>query len=156
MYIWELPWWLSGKESACQCRRHKSTGLILILGRWAGEGNGSPLQYSCLEKPMDRGDWRATLHGVTRVGHNLVTKQQQYQQNIICVCVHTSGWIDSCSIITWYSDNSDNVLGWYNDNVKFAQFFLLHHMETWTSFLANQWLILEKEAATWQLKLHEL
>ena len=39
-----------------------------------GEGNGNPLQYSCLENPMDRGAWWATVHGVTRVGCNLVTK----------------------------------------------------------------------------------
>ena len=31
-----------------------------------GEGNGNPLQYSCLENPMDRGAWRATVHGVTK------------------------------------------------------------------------------------------
>ena len=40
----------------------------------SGEGNGTPLQFSCLENPMDRGTWRATVQGVTRVGHNLVTK----------------------------------------------------------------------------------
>ena len=39
-----------------------------------GEGNGTPLQYSCLENPMDGGAWQATVHGVTRVGHDLVTK----------------------------------------------------------------------------------
>ena len=39
-----------------------------------GEGNGSPLQYSCLENPMDRRSWQAIVHGVTRVGHNLMTK----------------------------------------------------------------------------------
>ena len=39
-----------------------------------GEGNGNPLQYSCLEYPMDRGAWRATVHGVARVGHDLATK----------------------------------------------------------------------------------
>ena len=39
-----------------------------------GEGNSNPLQYSCLENPMDRGAWQATVHGVARVGHNLVTK----------------------------------------------------------------------------------
>ena len=39
-----------------------------------GEGNGNPLQYSCLENSMDRGAWQATVHGVPRVGHNLVTK----------------------------------------------------------------------------------
>ena len=42
----------------------------------SGKGNGNPLQYSCLGNPMDRGAWRATVHGVTRVGHNLATKQQ--------------------------------------------------------------------------------
>ena len=40
-------------------------------------GNGNPLQYSCLENPMDRGAWRATVHGVTRVGHDLATKERQ-------------------------------------------------------------------------------
>ena len=42
-----------------------------------GEGNGNPLQYSCLENPMDRGAWKAIVHGVTRVGHDLVTKPNQ-------------------------------------------------------------------------------
>ena len=37
-----------------------------------GEGNGNPLHYSCLENPIDRGAWQATVHGVTRVGHDLV------------------------------------------------------------------------------------
>ena len=43
-------------------------------GRSPGEGNGNPLQYSWLENPMDRGTWWATVHGVARVGHDLVTK----------------------------------------------------------------------------------
>ena len=38
-----------------------------------GEGYGDLLQYSCLENPMDRGAWQATVHGVARVGHDLVT-----------------------------------------------------------------------------------
>ena len=41
-------------------------GLIPELGRSPGEGNGNPLQYSCLGNPMDRGAWRATVHGVTK------------------------------------------------------------------------------------------
>jgi len=36
-----------------------------------GEGNGSPLQYSCLENSMDREAWESTVHGVTRVRHDL-------------------------------------------------------------------------------------
>ena len=42
-------------------------GSIPGLGRSPGEGHGNPLQYSCLEKPMDRGAWRVTAHGVTKV-----------------------------------------------------------------------------------------
>ena len=41
-------------------------GLIPGLGRSPGEGNGNPLQYSCLEDPMDREAWRAAVHGVTK------------------------------------------------------------------------------------------
>ena len=37
-----------------------------------GEGNGNPLQYSCLENPMDSGDWQATVHGLVRVRHDLM------------------------------------------------------------------------------------
>ena len=50
------------------------------MGRSPGGGNGNPLQYSCLENPMDRGAWWATVHGVARVGHDLVTKPPQIRQ----------------------------------------------------------------------------
>ena len=49
-------------------------GLIPGSGRYPGEGNSNPLQYSCLENPMGRGAWRATVHGFTKVWHDLVTK----------------------------------------------------------------------------------
>ena len=49
-------------------------GSIPGSGRSPGEGNGNPLQYSCLENPMDRGAWQATVHGVARVRHDLVSK----------------------------------------------------------------------------------
>ena len=54
----------------------RDTGLILGLERSPGEENGNPLKYSCLENSRDRGAWQATVHGVTRVRHDLVTKQQ--------------------------------------------------------------------------------
>ena len=44
----------------------RDTGSIPGLGRSPGEGNGNLLQYSCLENPMDRGAWRATVHGVVK------------------------------------------------------------------------------------------
>ena len=44
----------------------RDTGLIPELGRSPGGGHGNPLHYSCLENPMDRGAWRAIVHGVTK------------------------------------------------------------------------------------------
>ena len=52
-----------GKASACNAG---DPGSIPRLGRSPGEGNGNPLQYSCLKNPMDRGAWRATVHGVAK------------------------------------------------------------------------------------------
>ena len=54
-------------------------GLIPGSGRSPGKGNDNPLQYSCLGNSMDRGAQRATVHGVTRVQHDLETKQQTAQ-----------------------------------------------------------------------------
>ena len=45
----------------------RDTGSIPGSGRSPGEGNGTPLQYSCLESPMDRGAWQATVHGVAEL-----------------------------------------------------------------------------------------
>ena len=60
-----------GKESASNAG---DLGSIPGLGRSPGGGNGNPLQYSCLENPMDRRTWQATVHGVARVRHQLATK----------------------------------------------------------------------------------
>ena len=54
-----------GKESACSAG---DLGSICGSGRSAGEGNGNPLQYSCLENSMDRGSWWAAVHGVAESG----------------------------------------------------------------------------------------
>ena len=58
-----FPGGSDGKESACNAG---DLGSIPGWGISAGEGNGSPLQYSCLGSPMDRGAWWATVHGVTK------------------------------------------------------------------------------------------
>ena len=55
-----------GKELACNAGDTRDMDLIPGLGRSPGGGHGDPLQYSCLENPMGRGDWRATAHGVTK------------------------------------------------------------------------------------------
>ena len=58
------------KNSRANARRHRrlvsSQGLIPGSGRSPGGGSGNPLQYSCLETPMDRGTWQATVHGVAK------------------------------------------------------------------------------------------
>ena len=56
----------SGKEPACQSRRHKRLRFNLWSGRTPGEGHGNPFQYSCLENPMDRGAWWATVYRVAK------------------------------------------------------------------------------------------
>ena len=61
-----FPGGTSGKESVCQCRRHKNVDLIPGLGRPCGVGNSYPLQYSGLENSMGRGAWRATVHGAAK------------------------------------------------------------------------------------------
>ena len=69
-------------------------GLIPGSGRSPREGNGNPLQYSCLENPMDRGSWWATVHGVTRVRHNLATERPPVSIIYLCAnkmfCTHNS------------------------------------------------------------------
>ena len=53
----------AGKESACNAG---GLGLIPGSGRSPGEGSGNPLQYFCLENPVDRGAWQARVHGVAK------------------------------------------------------------------------------------------
>ena len=62
MYI-GFPGGSNSKASACDAG---DPGLIPGSGRPPGEGNGNPLQYSCLENPMDRGAWWATFYGVAK------------------------------------------------------------------------------------------
>ena len=56
----------SGKEPSCQCMRCKRCRFIPGSGRSSAEGQGNPLQYSCLENPMDRGARRATVHWIAK------------------------------------------------------------------------------------------
>ena len=62
--IWGFPGGSDGKESACNVG---DLGSIPGLGRCPGVGHGNPLQYPCLENPMDRGVWQVTVRGVTNI-----------------------------------------------------------------------------------------
>ena len=60
-----FPWWLSSKQSASQAGESVHMGCSPGSGRFLGEGNGNPFQYSCLRNLMDKGAWWATVHWVT-------------------------------------------------------------------------------------------
>ena len=62
-FLWGFPGGSDGKESACSVEDPSS---IPGSGRSPGGGDGNPLQYSCLENPMDRGAWRAAVHGLAK------------------------------------------------------------------------------------------
>ena len=70
---------LAMQESACNAGDPGSTPGPR---RFPGDGNGNPLQYACLENPIDRGAWLATVHGVTRVRHDLATKPQVWMREL--------------------------------------------------------------------------
>ena len=80
------PWWLSGKESSCQCR---SCRFYLWLRKISQTRKWQPLQYSCPGNPMNREAWKAIVHGVTEKDrHDLVTKTAAaYIYMCVCVCV---------------------------------------------------------------------
>ena len=67
-----------GKESACNSGDIGDTGLIPVLGRFPGEGNNHPLQYSCLGNLMDRRAWWTTVHGVAKSQTQLSNRDNFY------------------------------------------------------------------------------
>ena len=61
-----FPGGARGKEPVCNAGDARDMGLIPGLGRSSGGGHGNPLHYSCLEDPMDKGAWQATVHRVAK------------------------------------------------------------------------------------------
>ena len=78
-----FPGGSDGKESACNTG---DLGSVLGLGRSPGEGNGYPLQYSCLENSMDRGAWQATVHGVAKSRTRLSDEAHAHTHTDIVKC----------------------------------------------------------------------
>ena len=75
-----LPWWNGGKESAYHM------GSIPGSGRSPWKGHGNQLQYSCLENPMDRGDWWATVHEIAK---SWTWLKQLSMHTHMYTCIHT-------------------------------------------------------------------
>ena len=76
-----LPRWRCGKELVCQCSRQQETGFHPWVEKTPEEGNGNPAQDSCLENPIGRGAWWATIHRVAKSWIRLSD------------LAHTSGWL---------------------------------------------------------------
>ena len=72
-----------GKKSACSVGE---LGSIPGLGRFLGEGNGYPLQYSCLENSMDRGTWWATAYGIAKNRTRLSDFRFTFSVGYMCIC----------------------------------------------------------------------
>ena len=72
------PWGCYQSDTTEQLHFHFSLSCT-------GEGNGNPLQYSCLEKSMDRGTWWTTVHGVVRVQQDLATKPRPPRSSVDAV-----------------------------------------------------------------------
>ena len=66
--VYRLPWWSANPGDS---------GSVPESATSLGEGNGNPLQYSCLGNPMEKEDWQTIVHGVT-VTYDLATEQQQF------------------------------------------------------------------------------
>ena len=89
-------------------------------GRFPGEGNGNPLKYSCLGNPIGRGAWLAAVHGVTRVGHDLVTKPLPLVIHIFVKFL----WVNEGLELLCYFANITSLISF--QYVFFSFFFIFH------------------------------
>ena len=87
------------------------SGSVPGLGRSPGGGHGNPLQYSCLETPMDRGAWQATVHGVTESQTRLRTEHAPTHGMWRCDLQNFS------TNYRWHSTNTCEMSGWINNTV---------------------------------------
>ena len=125
-----LPRWCDGKGSTCQCRRSRDLGSIFGLGRSHGEGNGNPLQHSCLENP-----WTEEPGGLQSVG---LPKSWAWLSDWVRMqCVYATG-------------NSQNGTG----RCGYSQF--IFSLFSWcTKWCCNKWNWLCEGRGKAQVWLHE-
>ena len=97
----------------------RDMGLIPGLERFPGGGHGNPLQYSCLENPMDRGAWWATVHGVAksktrlkRLSTHIIVLKDCFMEKRIDVCFPPEGGLRTSRYkLTGLGGDESNVLG---------------------------------------------
>ena len=97
-----VPGGASGKQSSCQCRRHKRRKFNPWV-RWSpGEGNDNPLQCPCLENPLDRGAWRAAAHGAAMSWRLLRNRALQGHQGSPKIFFFNGSFLKSCPDLLQY------------------------------------------------------
>ena len=110
-WIWATRvWWLTLVRNSSA----GDSGLISGWGRSPGEGNGNPLQYSCLENPMDRGAWQATVHKVEKSWTDWMTNTFTFRY------IYLYGWVPL--LFTWNYHNIVNHKLYSNIKKKFKCF----------------------------------
>ena len=126
-----LPWWLRDKESTCNAG---DAGWIPGWWRSPGEGNDHPLQYSCLDNSVDKGAWRAAVHGVS-------SKQQttaSFLSNTWGKWSLLSGTVRGLDP-AWTLSSLPSFLGskWEELVTAYDQLLMLPFQGTWPSFLSS-------------------
>ena len=96
-----FPGGASGKEFACNVGDTGKMGLIPGSGRSPRRRNGNPLQYPCLENPIDRGTWRVTVHRVAKSQMQLSTHTQGYFSSLVLPIVNIFCW-NVISVLSCY------------------------------------------------------
>ena len=131
-----LARWRSGQESSCQYRRH---GFHPWVGKISWRRKWQPTPVSCLGNLMDRGAWWATVHGVARVGHNLLTEQQQQIQ--IHRSMYLSVYLENIYLLVLFLWRTQTI-HWINS----TPFFLricgqggLYLLFTYISLILHNW-----------------
>ena len=141
---WEmlgLPRWLSGKEYACNAG---DTDLIPELGRSPGEGNGNPLQYSCLVNTMSRRAWGAIVYGVVKESDTTEWLNKNINWEILPAALLNCLWGSSkvsaqfCHLSQSSPQSSHGGLGWECDGNKMYK--------NDSGSLLNSWDVWEKLA----------
>ena len=112
---WDFPASTSCKESVYQYGRWGDGRDVCLIPGWGRSpriGNGNPLQYSCLENPMDRGTWQATVHGVRKSWPQLSIHRHTHTKNSDCsiyllqaylsLVTKTTFWLLSTSVVLLY------------------------------------------------------